>query len=181
MVDRTGSGTAISGGAFSGTADSGAFDDSLTYPGTTSWASAQTNNSSPNQVTAPSYIGYDFGAGEELTITQINIWQHPDLDGNSLIGTNKIGIEYSDDGAAWTELEKMSPNTRNEYIHTIVASSPSKRYWRLRALANVAGLSGSIWAVREVEMHGTLLSDAGGAGGGFLGIGRRGRALRRRR
>ncbi len=174
-------GVAISGGDFAGTDKDGAFDDSLGYL-SGAWASVQTNISSPNQVDAPAYIGYDFGAGNLATITSLNLWQHPSITGNSLLEVNSIALEWSDDGATgWTELDKVSPTGLHDYEHT-VSVPVAKRAWRLRALANVTGGAGSIWAVRELDLHGSL-GGGGGGGGGFggLGLGGRGRGRGRRR
>lgn len=147
---------AISGGDYLGTwFAAGAFDGSLTYNSADAWASEQTNASSPDQVSAPAYIGQDFGEGNVARIDSLMLFQHPSIDGNSLIGPNKIALEHSDDGVTWVELEKISPDTGNAYMH-VVAAPEEHRFWRLRALANVPGLSGSIWAMRELEMHGEV-------------------------
>ncbi len=160
---------------------SNAFDDVYAYNATDAWASLASNSSSPDVVTKPAYIGQDFGEGNTATLDEIKIQQSANS-GNRLSGQNAISLEYSDNGTTWTEHEKFWPNDdATLQTFTLGSSTPAKRYFRIRALKNPPGIAGSVWGVMEVEMHGT--TGAGGdAGGAFaLGIGRRGRVLRRRR
>lgn len=185
MVDITESPTAaISGGDFAGGfTKEGAYNNVIAPAAGDAWVSLQTNTSAPNVADA-AYIGVDLGEGITATVDSISIVQHSSTANNSVIGANSWDFEYSQNGSDWTLHEQLSPTIASVgstlELLTLSATSPAARFFRLNPNANPPGVAGSALMVQEIEMEGTF-SVAGSAGGGFLGIGRRGRALRRRR
>jgi hypothetical protein len=187
MVDITANPgvTAISGGDFAGYSPGPAFNDTFGAGTTQAWVSLQTNTSSPDQVTA-AYIGIDLGEGVTGTVTQVGVAQHTSTANNSLVGADKIRLEYSDNGSDWTLHELLSPTAASvggslEDL-ALAGATPAKRFFRLFANGNVPGIAGSAWMMQEIEMIGTIGVAASGGGGGFGGLGTgRGRGRGRRR
>lgn len=160
-------------------------DDANSYNSSNSWASQQTSNTTPTLINAPAYVGIDLGAGNVAVLDGLNVSQGSGSV-NSIIAANGISFQYSDDGAAWTEHEKLSL-TSTSYAgvgEAVVFASPTpaRRYFRFVALANVGGPDNA-WGMAEVVYDGTLNpSVGGGGGGGFGGLGTgRGQRGRRRR
>lgn len=156
-------------------------NDSDAYNASNAWASSQSNDSVPD-VAGDAYIGIDLGAGATAVLDSI-LYTSSGAAGNSIEGTDVLSFQYSDDGAAWTEHEKMSPTSLARSpggeSQVFASSTPAKRFFRVLALANPPGIPGSVWGVAEIEYHGTLGSGGGGGGGGLGGgIGRRQRRRR---
>lgn len=129
--DVTGSGTAISGGSGSdgaGNDASKAFDNNTG----TQWARTSTTNT---------WIGYDFGAGNDQDIVELAV-TNGGYDGRVI---QNCSLDYSDNGSTWTTLFSfdiygwLSSQTR-----TIPETQPSSgfhRYWRVFATTVDGGTS----------------------------------------
>lgn len=93
--ERPTGGAAISSATYSGTgvSNANAFDGDLT----TAWSSA--TDPSP---ASPVWIGYNFGAGNAKAIKEIAITGSNNATYTAPQGAQNIVIQWSDDGAAWT-------------------------------------------------------------------------------
>lgn len=92
-TDLTGSGTAIASSFLDAArAPAKAFANDL---GTSYWASSDG--------TKPQWIGYDFGAGNDVEVNALKMWPRSDnLDAGGRQQTPKtFWVQYSDDGVAW--------------------------------------------------------------------------------
>jgi len=154
LIDLTGSGTAISGGAAPNYPASNAFVKQKNE-----WKSAQVGLT---PITSSAYIGYDFGvvklangrqrygidANTRQHITTIRIKQ-------SNIPTERVTrarVERSDDGKGWYGVAVINlPD--NDALNTIsFKQSVPSRFWRLRPLTFNGGACDS-WGVQALEMH----------------------------
>lgn len=154
LVDLTGNGTAISGGAAQNHPASHAFD---IYK--TEWRSKQ---SGADAILASAYIGYDFGvqklpngrqkygvdAAVRQHITSIKIKQSS----NAANRVTKVRVERSENGTEWYGVAVVTlPD--NDQLNTIhFKHSVPNRYWRLRPLA-FNGSSCDSWGVVALEMY----------------------------
>jgi len=160
LVDVTGNGNAISGGAITGFPASNAF---TTYA--QEWRSRQSGAAA---ILNASYIGYDFGyikipngrqrygidASVRQQITAIKIKQSA----NPLYRVTKARMERSDDGKNWYGVAVLTlPNDDNLNLIHFKHSVPS-RYWRLRPLAFPNGEC-DVWAVQAIEMYDYSVTD----------------------
>jgi hypothetical protein len=152
LVDQTGRGEAISGGELTGFPAANAFTDECTV-----WRSSQRGDN----VTAQSYIGYDFGVIKITTDRQRHGDARPETRDiatiriKQLSTTNnratKVRIERSQDGQKWygVEVVDLADDDSLQTLH-IRRSVPS-RYWRLRPLEFNGG-PGDFWGVVALEM-----------------------------
>lgn len=154
LVDLTGNGTAISGGAAQNHPASHAFD---IYK--TEWRSKQ---SGADAILASAYIGYDFGvqklpngrqkygvdAAVRQHITAIKIKQSS----NAANRVTKVRVERSENGTEWYGVAVVTlPD--NDQLNTIhFKHSVPNRYWRLRPLS-FNGSSCDSWGVVALEMY----------------------------
>lgn len=154
LLDLTGTGEAISGGAANNFPASNAF---TTFKQV--WKSKQSGLS---PITTSSYIGYDFGqiklpngrqrygvdAPERRHITTIKIKQGAE----SVNRVTKVRVERSNDGSSWYGVTIiMLPD--NDQLNTIsFKQSVPSRFWRLRPL-DFKGGSCDSWIVQALELH----------------------------
>lgn len=118
---------------------------------TTYWASRQVGAA----VNGVSWIGQNFGAGNEKEIRKITVRQY----NNSLNRVTSVYVEHSDNGTNWTTLQTLAlTNNGNTNAYFLNASS-NHQYWRLRAASGVG--SGRVWAVHEIEMFEISAVDLG--------------------
>ena len=140
-------------------------DDNTTYGSGTAWASSQTSNTGPSLLAAPAYIGIDLGVGNVAVLDGVTITQGNSTD-NSIVAVDGISFQHSDDGAGWTEHEKITPTAASiagTEAFVFAAQTPSKRFFRFVPLANVTNPN-SAWGMSEVVYDGTLNPVAGGGG-----------------
>lgn len=113
-------------------------------PGGNFWASSTGTN-------GVEWVGYDFGAGNEKDIVEIT-YTSPSADG-SVRTPLRIAIEFSDDGATWT-------NAFSYYLGSPVAgtvltitkptfAAGGHRAWRFRGLTN----NGDLFGLSEMGMR----------------------------
>lgn len=154
LVDLTGNGSAISGGAAQNHQASYAFDIFKTE-----WKSKQ---SGADAVLASAYIGYDFGvqklangrqkygiaASVRQHITTIKIKQSS----NAKSRVTKARVERSENGTEWYGVAVVTlPD--NDQLNTVhFKHSVPNRYWRLRPL-QFNGDSCDSWGVVAFEMY----------------------------
>ena len=153
LVDLTGNGAAISGGASPGYPASNAFD---VYA--TEWHSLQVGPA----VLASSYIGYDFGVfkianGRNRYGIEASIRQHITLikikqSANALRRVTKVRVERSDDGQKWFGVAVITLPDDDCLNAVGFKHSAPMRYWRLRPLV-FSGGNTDFWAVQAIEMH----------------------------
>lgn len=91
----TGSGTAIASSEESGKSAENAFDDTSSQ-----WRSELTPT--------PHWIGYDFGAGNDVELVQIKMSCYNTV--LYLEGMRDFNLEYSDDGSVWTIADRWLGN-----------------------------------------------------------------------
>lgn len=160
LLDLTGNGTAISGGAAANYPAVYAFDK-IAHP----WKSKQVGASA---ILASAYIGYDFGAvklangrqrygitaNHREHITTIRIKQSS----TSTERVSKVRVERSDDGIQWYGVAVLTlPD--DDMLNTLnFKQSVPSRYWRLRPLA-FAGDACDSWGVVALEMHDYSVTD----------------------
>lgn len=147
-ADVTGSGTASASSENSGTfAASKAFDGNAG----TFWVSAG--------VLPHYWIAYDFGSGNNKTITEI-VWQSR-TDGFSGEAPNTFAVQQSSDGSTWltTWLVKGSASWSTGETRTFTKTAPdtaTHAYWRMRCVLSQDGFN---LGLAELEFRAT----AGGA------------------
>ena len=107
----------------------------------TAWRSSLTTG---NQ-SGTAYIGYDYGAGNTHEVGRIAIKQEV-----ADYAIESAKMQYSDDGAAWTDAEELTlTKDDNAYTHNITPSG-AHRYWRLLANAETGA---ELWGVSELEFE----------------------------
>lgn len=152
--DVTALGTPISGGVASGSAAANAFDFDMT----TYFQASQASGS----ILANAYIGLDFGANSAnwQAISEVIVRQH-DATTSAQYNTS-LAVEYSDNGAAWTQLGATSaawasPKSRSkehvfQTLNLIAGNFPqgnTHRYWRVRPMTTEPTIA---WRVYHVQM-----------------------------
>lgn len=154
LVDLTGNGAAISGGAAQGHQASYAFDVFKTE-----WRSKQ---SGVDAILASAYIGYDFGVqklanGRQKYGIAADIRQHITtikIKQSSVASSRvtKVRIERSENGTEWYGVAVVTlPD--NDLLNTVhFKHSVPNRYWRLRPLQFNGGSCDS-WGVSALEMY----------------------------
>lgn len=127
-ADVTNGGTGIASSECFGGSAAGAFDND----GGSYW------HDCCGDATA-AWIGYDFGAGNEKAIVEFTFEaRHDGYAGDDSIRTG--GLEWSDDGAAWTRAFSIpeQPGWNNSEVRVFSAPPPAyaddggHRYWRVR-------------------------------------------------
>lgn len=110
-------------------------------PGTAYGSTA--TNATP--VTANADVGYDFGSGVTRQVVAFTLRNYSSAS-NSV---NSVKVQWSSDGAAWTDIQTSALSTTAGAIQTITVSSyTAARYFRLLANANT---SAGPWYVPEVQ------------------------------
>lgn len=133
-------GTAISGGDNGGYPAANAFDGNTT----TWWVSSQVTPGTANVAN----IGYDFGVGNTKAIRKVAINQP-----SSSAGMASAKIQYSDNGAAWTDATPATVLQANLNLITVPAVG-AHRYWRVLCTGGrLDGGNGIAVQVAEVEMY----------------------------
>jgi hypothetical protein len=94
----TGLGTPIAGSAYPGEPASAAFDGNKTGAG---WSGVQDSAA----IYKTSWLGYDFGAGNEVNVMEYEISVRPDFPDS---GPYDWRFEYSDDGTTWVSTADYS-------------------------------------------------------------------------
>jgi hypothetical protein len=136
-------GTAISGGDYVSSYASLAFDN--IWDSTHQWQSAQ---NAANQL-GVSYIGYNFGVAKAIRkIRIVNLSTVANI-------MSSLKAQYSNNGTVWVDAGTVtiSPVSSQDTIVTIPAVG-AYQYWRLLANANI--VSGTTWAVLDIEMYEAL-------------------------
>jgi len=154
LVDVTGKGQGISGGALPGFPPSNAFDIFISQ-----WRSVQTGEAA---ILASSFIGYDFGAiktnddsrdrysvdtGIRKHIMAFAIKQSSD----PLQRVTQVRLERSDDGTKWYGVQVIDLPDDDCFNTVLSRSSVPNRYWRLRPLA-FNGTDTDSWSVVALQL-----------------------------
>ncbi len=155
LVDATGFGQAISGGAAPGYPASNAFE----YY-TTEWHSLQTGS----DVTSSTFIGYDFGDIKTLNQTRrmygIDTAIHKHItafaikqDPNPANRATQVRLEYSNDNCKWYGAG-LATLPDDDCLNTILMKrSAPARYWRLRPTAfNSSSVTNNCGVVTSTNM-----------------------------
>lgn len=135
------------------TPPSKAFDDSLADA--SEWRAGATEiGALANGV---SYVGVNFGAGNEKEIRRISIRQGRNGAGSRYV--TSVLFQSSSDGAAWTTRATINSLTAGDNNDKDIGASAAYQYWRF--LANSAEQSGvDTWVVVEAEMK-IILANVG--------------------
>jgi hypothetical protein len=121
------------------------------------------------------WIGYDFGAGNDVEVCEVTWSKRPDSFGRNEAPTIAL-VQYSDDASTWTTYWAFA--TLNDWptgAETRTFTKPDgtdEVFWRIRA-TSVQGGSSFGWATGEVEMKET----AGGSDVVVVGVLQNGYAL----
>lgn len=154
LVDLTGNGNAISGGAAQSHPATNAFD---IYK--TEWRSKQSEQAA---ILSSAYIGYDFGvqklangrqkygvdASVRKHITTIKIKQSA----SSTRRATKARVERSENGTEWYGVAVVSLPDDDQLNTVHFKHSVPNRYWRLRPI-QFNGVSCDSWGVVALEMY----------------------------
>lgn len=162
MRTSVGGADQCAGGTAIGTAPTfGALANAFANDGATTWVRIPT---------ADSYIGYDFGAGNDKDIVEIGLQSS----GTASRMSTDFTVDYSDDGVTWTTAWRVFPGAftagvmRSFAKPTIVGGSA--RYWRLCYVGNQAAAqtTGPVVGTKEMEMRETVGgADVTGTGTAF--------------
>jgi hypothetical protein len=148
-ADETGSGTPLGSGSIQAGSLAAVFDNSTSTG--VQW----------NGTGAGLFIGYDFGAGNDKAIIEINVLPRHDSADRTFA---EFDFQYSDDNASWTTAWSGS-YTAWVIGTTVTFSQPSaaaSRYWRVRG--DTLG-SGTSMSCAELELRETVGgADATGSG-----------------
>lgn len=134
-ADQTGSGTAISSGGNAGNPGN-AFDNNTGTFWQISGAAA----------VAASWLGYDFGSGNDKEIVEIALTP---LSGFGLRAFSEFDVQYSDDASTWTTDWSCSYTWTNAQKVFTKPSAVASRYWRIRS-----GTTGTL-SCSELELRAT--------------------------
>ncbi len=155
LLDLTGRGSAISGGAQPSNPAAHAFDKFIT-----DWRSTQRGQT---RIAESSYIGYDFGevktsdgnrraygkrnANVRKHIASIAIKQSSDANRR----VTRARIERSQDGAKWFGVQiVLFPD--DDCLNTVLfAASVPSRFWRVRPI-DFSGGDTDVWSVQAIQM-----------------------------
>ena len=106
------------------------------------------NESEDNSLTDTTYIGQDFGSGNEKHIRSIRLFQGRASGTGECVPSLKV--QYSDDNSSWTDVESFTGlGALNYFINLPLPATGDHRYWRILATANS---SSGAWLVTELEM-----------------------------
>ena len=141
-------GTPITDGALGGFPASNAFDGN----DSTFWVS---NSATSDDDTVDAYVGYDFGAGNDQTISGVRYRTRPDAFGVNE-GPRFAQLDYSSDGSNWTTLCQIvnvdaysASGTTKDWIDKDHYSG-GKRYWRIEVTDT--GASGR-FSIQQASLH----------------------------
>ncbi len=152
LVDQTGNGTAISGGAQTNFPATDAFNTFVS-----AWRSLQKGPG----VVASSYIGYDFGIiklsnertrygepkDEALDVSALRIKQLSNADNR----VTKVRVERSQDGVKWYGVDIVSLPDCDKLVTVNFRRSVPSRFWRLRP-TEFSGGDTDFWGVSALEL-----------------------------
>ena len=133
-------GTAIESGHYSTYVPANLFDDDTG----TQWISDLIGSANDNVT----YIGYDFGAGNDKHIRRFKIKQTASQE------ASEVKVRYSDDNSSWTVLQTVALTQDSDWHTHDLSSSATHRYWSLLCTSAKASV---YWQVAEIEMMGISL------------------------